>query len=66
MDLLKEVREGINARKGDWKQIARDVPGVSYSWISQVGRGAYKSEPSYTRLKAVADYLRTGKVRKAA
>lgn len=64
MDLLKQVQEGISARKGEWKQIAKDVPGVSYSWISQIGRGNYSSEPSYKRLKAVADYLR--KTRKAA
>lgn len=58
-DLLKEVQDGLNARKGDWPKIAKEVPGVSYSWISQVGRGSYASEPTYSRLRAVAEYLRT-------
>jgi hypothetical protein len=67
MDLLKQVQDGLSARKGEWKKIAVEVPEVSYSWISQVGRGNYTSEPSYKRLKAVADYLRRDrKTRKAA
>lgn len=57
-DLLQEVQQSLNARKGEWKKIAKDVPGVSYSWISQVGRGKYGSEPTYSRLKAVDEYLR--------
>lgn len=57
-DLLKEVRESLNTRKGEWAQIAKSIPGVSYSWISQVGRGTYSSEPTYSRLRAVAEYLR--------
>ena len=66
-DLLKEVQESLNARKGEWPKIAEAVPGVSYSWISQVGRGSYASEPTYSRLKAVAEYLRaTAPIEKAA
>lgn len=57
-DLLQEVRSGLNKRKGEWPQIANSIPGVSYSWISQLGRGTYKSEPTYSRLKVVAEYLR--------
>ena len=56
-DLLDEVQEALNARKGEWRQIAKAVQGVSYSWVSQVGRGKYGSAPTYSRLKAVADYL---------
>ena len=65
-DLLQEVQQSLNARKKDWPKIAEEVPGVSYSWISQVGRGKYNSEPTYSRLKAVAEYLRATKPRKAA
>lgn len=56
--LVTEVVAGLAARKGEWKQIADAVPGVSYSWIAQLGRGKYKSAPSYKRLLAVAEYLR--------
>lgn len=65
-DLLHEVQQSLNARKGEWTQIAQNVPGVSYSWISQVGRGKYGSEPTYSRLRAVAEYLRATATEKAA
>ena len=66
-DLLQEVQQSLNTRKGEWAQIAQSVPGVSYSWISQVGRGKYGSEPTYSRLRAVAEYLRsTSPTEKAA
>ena len=57
-ELLKEVEKGLKKRKGDWLRIASDIPNVSYSWISKVGRGKYRSAPSYKRLQAVAQYLR--------
>lgn len=61
-DLLREVQEGLKARRGDWKRIASDLsPDVSYSWISKVGAGDYDSEPSYRRLQIVRTYLLTGR-----
>jgi hypothetical protein len=57
-ELLDEVVAGLAARKGQWKQIATEVDGVSYSWIAQVGRGKYTSAPAYSRLQAVAAWLR--------
>lgn len=57
-ELLSEVQSGLQARKGQWRQIAADCPEASYSWIAQVGRGKYESEPAYRRLKAVAAWLR--------
>lgn len=57
-ELLQEVQSGLAARKGQWKQIADEVDGVSYSWIAQVGRGKYESDPTYSRLQAVAIWLR--------
>lgn len=65
-DLLNDVRAKLNARKGEWVQIAKAIPGVSYSWIAQVGRGTYSSEPTYSRLKAVAEYLNATATAKAA
>lgn len=59
--LLTEVVAGLAARKGDWRRIASEIPGVSYSWLSQLGRGKYKSAPTYRRLSAVAEYLRNEK-----
>ena len=57
-DLLIEVQTGLAKRKGQWRQIADEVEGVSFSWIAQVGRGKYESSPTYDRLQAVASWLR--------
>ena len=43
---------------GDLRQIADEVPDVSFSWLSQVARGKYQSEPTYSRLRSVADHLK--------
>lgn len=56
-DLLRTVRLELKARKGCWPSIAKALPGISYSWLSQVGRGAYKSAPSYKRLRMVVAYF---------
>lgn len=57
-DLLETVVTGLEARKGDWKKIAADLaPDISYSFIAQMGRRKYESEPSYSRLKLIAKYL---------
>ncbi len=56
-DLLADVQRELMARKGEWRQIAAAVPGVSYSFIAQLGRGKYKSEPSYKRLVLLRDYF---------
>jgi len=58
--LFVEVQSGLAAQKGNWREIAADLEGVvSYGWIAAVGRGEYKSAPTYRRLRAVADYLRS-------
>ena len=65
-ELLKEVQAGLAARKGEWQQLAETLkadaqPGdveVSYSFISQVGRGVYASKPQFQRLERVARLLR--------
>ena len=57
-ELLVEVQTGLRARKGQWKQIAADVPEASYSLIAQLGRGKYESEVAYSRLLALAIWLR--------
>ena len=58
MDLFDEVRRGLEARRSQWEAIAEAVPCVSLSWIEQVGRGHYKSKPTYDRLNAVAKHLK--------
>lgn len=58
-DLKHEVQAGLKKHKGKWRQIASEIEGVSYSWIAQVGRGKYESAPTYTRLQAVAQWLRS-------
>lgn len=55
-DLLSEVILKLQSRKGDWKKIAADA-GVSYSWLSQLGRGKYRSAPAYVRLQRIASCL---------
>lgn len=58
MDLKQQVIEALRARKGDWKDIAEALaPDISYSMISALGRGKYGSEPSYRKLKLMADHL---------
>lgn len=61
-DLLTEVQAALNARRGDWKRIATEIDGVSYSWVWQVGSGNYKSSPSYERLRKVREWLRSNPV----
>lgn len=56
-DLQVRVRDELQRRKGDWPQIARDVPVVSYSFIQKVGNGSYKAAPTYRRLRALFDYF---------
>ncbi len=58
-NLYDTVRGELAARKGAWKRIAADLaPSLSYSLISKIGRGEYKSSPSYNRLKLLADYFK--------
>ena len=58
IDLYQEVTKALQAKKGRWKQIASELaPDVSYSFISQVGRGKYASAPSYKKLKLVFEHL---------
>lgn len=57
-DLQHQVIAGLAARRGEWKKIAEDLKGlVSYSLISQLGRGKYNSATSYKKLKAIYEYL---------
>lgn len=55
--LIDEVRRGLLARKPEWRQMADEIEGVSYSWISRIALGTYKSSPTYKRLQAVKRYL---------
>lgn len=57
--LLREVTEGLAARKGEWQDIAEALaPEVSYSMIARLGRGTYESSPTIGKLETIARYLR--------
>jgi hypothetical protein len=56
-DLIMGVQQGLRAKKGEWRRIAREVPDVSYSWIEKMASGNYGSSPAYRRLQAVAAWL---------
>lgn len=48
MDMLNKVAEALQARKGDWKQIAEDS-GVSYSWLTKFAQGRIQN-PAYNAI----------------
>jgi transcriptional regulator with XRE-family HTH domain len=50
-----EVRDLLESRRGDWKQIAAESK-VSYSWISQFVRGKIPN-PGFATLTQLRDYL---------
>ena len=57
-DLLQQVEEALSAKTpSELREIAEQVPSVSFSWLSQVARGKYPSEPTYRRLRDVYDHL---------
>lgn len=57
--LLDEVIEGLRKRKGQWPKIADALkPDVSYSMISQLGRGKYTSSPTVGKLEKIVEWLR--------
>lgn len=59
-DLYDYVRQSLKGRRSLWRQMATDLaPDVSYSMISKIGSGEYKSSPSYNKLQAMAAYLRS-------
>ncbi len=53
--LDNEVRDLLEARRGDWRQIAADA-GVSYSWVSQFMRNKIPN-PGFETLKSLAHAL---------
>lgn len=58
-DLFNEVQAELKERTpSEWQQIADATEGVSFSWVSKIAYGSYKSEPTYKRLAAVARYLK--------
>lgn len=49
------VRSGLQARRGEWKDIASRA-GVSHSWISQFVRGLIDN-PGYRTLESIQTVL---------
>ena len=54
-DLDTQVRQMLEARRGDWKVIAEQAD-VSHSWISQFVRGLIPN-PGFTTLKRMHEHL---------
>lgn len=54
--MLERVVRGLQARKGQWRQIA-EACGVSYSWLTKVAQGHIRN-PRVSHLEAVDSYLR--------
>lgn len=50
-----EVKQLLDARKGDWKRIA-ETYNVSYSWISKFMNG-HIPNPGYAKLRDLRDAL---------
>lgn len=56
-DLITEVTNLLNSRRGEWQQIAADpLSGVSYSWLSKFANGHIEN-PGYVTLRTLRDYL---------
>jgi len=53
-----EVKTALEARRGDWKQIAEES-GISYSWISQFVREKIPN-PGFATLRDLRAYLIDG------
>jgi hypothetical protein len=57
-DLKTEVETGLKGRSmAEWKSIATEAD-VSESMVCQIGRGHYKSCPTYDKLVRIAHALR--------
>ena len=48
---LREVRDALNARKGDWREIA-DRAGVPYSTLAKVAQG-FTDDPRISTVEAL-------------
>ena len=58
-ELFSEVQAELKERTpSEWQQIADALQGVSFSFVSKIAYGKYRSEPTYKRLAAVARYLK--------
>lgn len=57
-DLKQDVVSALKGRRmSEWEAIAKEAK-VSFSMIAQLGRGHYKSSPSYIRLHCIAETLK--------
>lgn len=55
--VVKQVRRALIQHKGEWKEISRQAEGsLTYRWISAFAAGEI-TDPSYTRLSALAKHL---------
>ena len=55
-DEIDEVRAALNAEKGKWPEIARDID-VSYSWLTKFAQYGMPDDPGFKRIAKLADRL---------
>jgi uncharacterized protein YdbL (DUF1318 family) len=53
-DMLEAVVAEVNRRKGEWRQIARDL-GISYDTLRRVA--AQENDNRYSLVRTLHDYL---------
>lgn len=58
-NLDTEVRELLEARRGDWRKVCAEMQ-ISHSWVSQFVRNKI-TNPGYLTLRDLRVYLKTGK-----
>lgn len=58
--LFESVLKELQARKGCWKAIAREIepgaPDAYYSWLTKLAQGTIK-DPSVNKIQRLADFF---------
>ena len=54
-DMLREVREGLDRARGQWRPICNDL-GISYHWLTKVAQGQINS-PGVNEVERLHKYL---------
>ena len=56
--LLTSVLASLQARKGQWRQIA-NATGLDYSWLTKLGQGKI-NDPGVRKIQILSDYMGKG------
>jgi predicted transcriptional regulator len=60
-DLLVEITRDLKRRTPSERKSIAEAAGVSASMVEQIGRGHYKSCPTYKNITAIAKAIRRSK-----